>query len=35
VSSLYVDLVFGTILIAALMFDGLRRRDEGRAILVT
>jgi ribose transport system permease protein len=35
VSSLYVDLVFGTILIAALMFDGLRRRDEGKAILVT
>jgi ribose transport system permease protein len=35
VSSLYVDLVFGGILLAALMFDGLRRRDEGKVVLVT
>ena len=35
ISSLYVNLVFGGILIAALMLDGLRRREDRRAILVT
>ena len=35
VSSLYVDLVFGGILIAALMLDGLRRREDRKAVLVT
>jgi ribose/xylose/arabinose/galactoside ABC-type transport system permease subunit len=34
VSSLYEDLVFGTILIAALMLDGLRRGTRRRGMLV-